>query len=65
MAELVIKLKKRSQNERLALANVLLDSVYEEMLNGKDEGMLQLAVNIQVTVDRLVWLLNERMNKGE
>lgn len=65
MAELEIKLEKRSQNERLALANVLLDSVYEEMLNGKDEGMLQLAVNIQVTVDRLVWLLNERMNKGE
>ena len=56
-------LTKRSQAERLAIANSLIASVWEEYLNGSiDRSNLQLAVNIQINVNRIVWKLNELNN---
>lgn len=53
-------LSKRSQIERLTIAESLVSSVWEEFLNGSiDEENLQIAVNLQVNVNRIVWKLNE------
>ena len=59
----MIDLKKRSQTDRLIIADALVDSVWEEIRNGKSENVLQLAVDIQVNVNRIVWKLNEIQNK--
>lgn len=57
-------IQKRSQIERLMIAFTLIDSVREEMANGTvEDDMLQIAVNTQVDVNRIVWaLLNRRMS---
>lgn len=53
-------LSKRSQTERLTIAESLVSSVWEEFLNGSiDEENLQIAVDLQVNVNRIVWKLNE------
>ena len=53
-------LHKRPQMERLALAEVLLMSVWQEIQDGKIEGgLLQTAVHCQTEVNRIVWKLNE------
>lgn len=53
-------LSKRNQTERLTIAESLVSSVWKEYLNGSiDEENLQIAVNIQVNVNRIVWKLNE------
>lgn len=58
-------LKKRRQVERLAIAYGLLDSIWEEMANGKvEDNLLQLAVNAQTDINRIVWKLNE-LNGGD
>ena len=60
-------MKKRSQAERLAIAESLVSSVWDEVVDDKVENMpdvLQLAVNIQVDVNRIVWRLNQMNNKG-
>lgn len=58
-------LKKRRQAERLAIAYGLLDSIWEEMANGKvEDNLLQLAVNAQTDINRIVWKLNE-LNGGD
>jgi len=50
---------KRSQAERLAIAETLLASVWKEYQNGNiDRGNTQTAVNIQVYTNRIVWKLN-------
>lgn len=54
-------LKKRSQAERLLIAFTLIDSIWWEMQNGKiDSDLLQLAVDTQVDINRIVWLLNKQ-----
>lgn len=58
-----LNLKKRSQADRLIIADALVDSVWEEIRNGKSENVLQLAADIQVNVNRIVWKLNEIQNK--
>ena len=56
-------LTKRSQAERLAIANSLIASVWEEYLNGSiDRSTLQVAAYIQTDVNRIVWKLNELNN---
>lgn len=58
-----MELKKRSQVERLTIAFSLIDSVWEEMTNGTvEDDMIQIAVNTQVDVNRIVWALNRRMS---
>ena len=48
------------QLERIEQADKLLCDVYEEMLKGYiDEDLMQTAVDIQITVNRMVWKLNK------
>lgn len=55
---------KRSQAERLTIAESLLSGVWDEIERGKiDDGVLQLAVNSQIMCNRIVWKLNELNNK--
>lgn len=57
-------MEKRTQAERLAIAEELVTSVRWEMDYGKvDTSVLQTAVYIQVEIDRIVWKLN-RINNG-
>lgn len=51
------------QKDRLCEADRLASSVYEEILNGHAEQCLQEAANLQVTVNSIVWALNE-LNNG-
>ena len=57
-----IPLKKRSRTERLTIAKTLLSSIWEEVRVCKDEdiehGLLQLAVDAQTDINRIVWKLN-------
>lgn len=56
--------EKRSQLERLTIAEVLMVSVMEELTEGKTENVvntLQAAVNCQIEANRIVWKLNEVM----
>lgn len=56
-------IQKRSQIERLTIAFTLIDSVWEEITNGTvEDDMLQIAVNMQTDVNRIVWALNRRMS---
>lgn len=56
----MINMKKRSQAERLTIAESLVSSVWKEYLNGSiDEENLQLAVDLQANVNRIVWKLNK------
>lgn len=58
-----IGLTKRSQAERLAIADSLIASVWEEYLNGSiDRSTLQVAAYIQANANRIVWKLNELNN---
>ena len=48
------------QLDRLQKTNEILDSVYEEMLNGYiDEDLMQEAVDAQITINRIVFKLNQ------
>ena len=56
--------KKRTQAERLAIAEELVESVRYEIERGKvDTSVLQTAVYCQVEIDCIVWMLN-RINNG-
>ena len=62
----LIKLKKRSQIERLIIAEMLLASVWEEMKNGNiEDDLMQTAVYVQIDINRIVWKLNELNNGGD
>lgn len=53
---------KRNKVERMTITNTLLTSIYEELLNGETddiEGLLQIAVNGQVEMNRIVFELNQ------
>lgn len=55
-----------SQLDRIKRADDLLSTVYEEMLNGDIEDVcLQAAVFTQVTVNRIVFKLNEEVANHE
>lgn len=54
------KLEKRSQAERLIIAESLLEGIWAEFLDGKiDKDIIQTAVNAQVSINRIVWKLNQ------
>ena len=57
MTELV----KRSQLERITIAESLLSSIWEDYdLRGElDTDILQTAVYCQISVNRIVWKLNK------
>lgn len=56
--------EKRSQAERLTIAETLLSGVWDEIERGNINGnVLQLAVNAQIMCNRIVWKLNELNNK--
>ena len=53
---------KRNKVERMIIVTTLLTSIYEELLNGETddiEGLLQIAVNGQVEMNRIVFELNQ------
>lgn len=53
-------INKRSQLERITIAESLLDSIWEEFCNDEiDTNILQTAVYCQVYIDRIVWKLNK------
>ena len=55
---------KRTQKERLANVDALISGVYEEVLSeGVKEDILQLAVDVQIIANRLVFLLNQRSDE--
>jgi hypothetical protein len=57
-------IEKRTQAERLAIAEEMVTSVRYEIESGKvDTSVLQTAVYCQVEIDRIVWMLN-RINNG-
>lgn len=61
-----IHLSKRSQAERIALVGVVAETIWLEFQDGDiDDDILQTAVNAQVCLNRIVWLLNERLNEDE
>ncbi len=65
MSDLIIRMKKRTQLERLTIAYSLITSVYDEIRNGKvDKHIDQIAVNIQVNTNRIVWYLNDMANQS-
>ena len=51
-----------SYEEHLEMAEKLLDSVWEEISNDKIDSLasLKTAVNCQVQIDRIIWLLNKK-----
>lgn len=56
-------MEKRSQKERLTIAETLLTSVWEEYCNGSiEEGNEQIAVYIQTYINRIQWKLNSLRN---
>lgn len=61
-----IHLSKRSQAERIALVGALAETIWLEFQDGDiDDDILQAAVNAQICLNRIVWLLNERLNEDE
>ena len=62
-------IEKRTQAERLGIAEELLTSVREEIEKGKADNsvlqtgvLLQIAVFCQVEINRIVWMLNRIEN---
>lgn len=55
----------RSQAERFAIADSLLTGLWEEIRLGcAQDGILQVAVDCQVMINRIVWKLNEKLNNS-
>ena len=55
---------KRSQAERIAIAQSLLTSVWQDFENGDiDRNVLQAMVYIEVYVNRILWKLNKLNNE--
>lgn len=50
---------KKTQSERVAIASVLIATIWDEVRNGSAENILQEMVYIQADVNRIVWKLNE------
>lgn len=59
-------MEKRTQAERLSIVEALLVGINEEIFKGKVEDILQMAVNCQIEINRMVWKLNKvRCGDGE
>ena len=59
-----IKIEKRPQADRMLLAEVLLENIWNEFCNGEiDRDILQSAVYAQTSINRIVWKLNEMANE--
>lgn len=56
-------IEKRTQLERLTIAESLLISVMSELTEGKAENVLSAAVNVQTEANRIVWKLNDMRGK--
>lgn len=57
---------KRSQVERLTIAEGLLESVWVDILKGKrEDGVLQVGVYCQTFINRIMWKLNDENNRKE
>lgn len=57
-------LVKRTQAERLMIVESLVSKLWDELKdNNSEEDILQLAVNVQVFVNRIVWKLNKQMQE--
>ena len=61
--ENLIKIKKRSQTERVTIALTILGSIWDEIREGNAEKILQEMVYVQMFTNRIVWKLNE-INNG-
>lgn len=57
-----IEIKKRSQLERMINIEIALSQIWEEFQEGNIEDILQVSVYAQISLNRIVWKLNERMN---
>ena len=51
-------LTKRTQAERIAIAESLLSGIWEEIEAGQVEPILQAAVNAQIDINRIVFKIN-------
>lgn len=60
-----MRIEKRSQAERMALALSLLEGLWEEIGDGEAEDILQEAVYAQVYINRIVWKLNEKEREDD
>lgn len=61
MAKKTIEIEKRSQKERLTVALSLLDSIRKEIeKNDIDFSMMQVAVNAQMTINKIVMEMNRK-----
>lgn len=58
-------MEKRTQTERLIIAETLVSGVYQESREGKTEDILQEAFSLHIRVNQLVWWLNKKMNGGK
>ena len=59
-------IKKRSQLERITIAETILSELWQEIRDGKiEDDLLQIAVYVQVNADRIVWKLNQINNHTE
>lgn len=59
------QVEKRSQIERLTIAESLADGVWREVMTGEvqnSHGLAQEAVYLQTAANRIVWKLNEMLN---
>lgn len=55
-----IKITRRSQSERLVIAEALLSEIWDEFQNGEiEKDILQTAINCQIDINRIVFKLNE------
>lgn len=61
----IIEVKKRTQAERVAIAMTMLETVWDEVKDGKSENILQEMVYVQVFVNRIVQRLNKDKFGGE
>ena len=59
-------IKKRSQLERITIADTILSELWQEIREGKiEDDLLQIAAYVQVNADRIVWKLNQINNQTE
>lgn len=61
--ENLIKIQKRSQAERVAIALTILENIWDEVRQGNAEEILQNMVFVQMFTNRIVWKLGEINNR--
>lgn len=58
-------MNKRSQKERMTDVEKMLSEIWQEMLEGNIEDILQVSVYAQTFINRIVWQLNEMRNNHD